>query len=163
MSEEPVRRTRAPAEWKQAHLDSYISSGGAEGHIISTLAFGGSEFQKTLLLRTVGAKSGKARIVPLVYGEFGEETVIAASLGGSDMNPAWYHNIRNSETVDFQIATQAFKARWREAEGAERDAVWEMMERTYPPYIEYRAATEREIPLIMLKPIEEIAVFTAPD
>ena len=52
-------------------------------------------------------------IFGVVWKRF-SEIVICASKGGADDSPQWYHNIRAAETVDVQIATQAFRATWRE-------------------------------------------------
>ena len=35
------------------------------------------------------------------------------------------------------------------------------MEKLYPPYIDYQAATERKIPLILMKATKAIDSFTA--
>ena len=43
--------------------------------------------------------------------------------------------------------------------GAERDKVWEFMQGIFPPYRAYQASTQRRLPLIMMLPIEPIAVF----
>ncbi len=59
-----------------------------------------------------------------------------------------------------QIATQAFEASWREPEGTERHEVWEYMCHLYPPYIAYQRSTSRHIPLVMLKTLRPIDVFT---
>jgi len=59
------------------------------------------------------------------------------------------HNIRAAKDVDFQIATEAFRGSWREPEGKERDKVWQFMVEFFPPYADYQAATDRQIPLIM--------------
>ena len=66
-------------------------------------------------------------------------------------------------TVDFQIATQAFRATWREPEGAERDKVWAFMVDSFPFYGVYQTRTERVIPLIMMKAIAPVAVFSEAD
>jgi len=79
------------------------------------------------LLQLVGRKSGTTRINPLIYGDIGGEVVVVASKGGADQHPAWYLNIKGSQEIAFQIATQAFRATWREPAGAERDKVWEFM------------------------------------
>ncbi|PRC60631.1 nitroreductase family deazaflavin-dependent oxidoreductase, partial [Mycobacterium sp. ITM-2017-0098] len=74
--------------------------------------------------------------------------------------PEWYHNIRASETIDVQIATQAFEATWREPEDDERHEVWSYMTHLYPPYIAYQQSTSRRIPLVMLAPGRSLDVFT---
>ena len=67
------------------------------------------------------------------------------------------------DEVEFQVATQAFRGTWREPEGAEREQVWNFMVDCHPFYASYQASTERQIPLVMMKAIEEIPVFKASD
>jgi deazaflavin-dependent oxidoreductase (nitroreductase family) len=99
----------------------------------------------------------------LTYGDIGGEVVICASKGGADDNPQWYHNILAGETLDFQIATQAFRAKWREPVGAEREKVWAFMVDCYPFYATYQTKTTRILPLVMMKAIESLPVFTEAD
>jgi deazaflavin-dependent oxidoreductase (nitroreductase family) len=151
---------KARRNWKEDHLGMYLRSRGAEGHIVDVSDIGGHKFTTTLLLRLVGRKSGKTRINPLIYGDIGGEVVVVASKGGADHHPAWYLNIQDSKEVSFQVATQAFRGRWREPQGAERAKVWEFMAGVFPPYKNYQASTDREIPLVMLSADEEIDIFT---
>lgn len=154
-----IRDTRK--DWITEHRDMYLSSGGAQGHIMDVTAVGGRSFATHCLVKYVGRKSGKVFITPLCYADIGGEVVICASKGGADHHPAWYLNIREAETVDFQVATQAFRATWREPEGTEREKVWNFVVDCHPFYGAYQQATERVIPLVMMKPIETIPVFRA--
>jgi deazaflavin-dependent oxidoreductase (nitroreductase family) len=149
----------ARRDWKAEHLDLYLGSGGAQGHIVDVSDIGGRRFTTTLLLRHVGRRSGRTLITPLIYADLGGEVVIVASKGGADHHPAWYHNIRDAREVSFQIATQAFRATLREPGGAERARVWEFMVGVFPPYEKYQASTGREIPLVMLTAIGPVEVF----
>jgi deazaflavin-dependent oxidoreductase (nitroreductase family) len=151
---------RARRDWKTEHLETYLESGGAEGHIVDLRDIGGHRFTTTLLLRYVGRKSGKTLITPLIYGDIGGEVVIVASKGGADHHPAWYLNVRESKELEFQIATQAFRARWREPGGDERARVWDFMVGVFPPYKAYQASTQRQIPLVMLSAIEAVGRMT---
>jgi deazaflavin-dependent oxidoreductase (nitroreductase family) len=150
---------KARRNWKEDHLGMYLGSGGSEGHIVDVSDIGGHKFTTTLLLRYVGRKSGKTMITPLIYGDIGGEVVIVASKGGADHHPAWYLNVADSKELSFQIATQAFRATWREPKGAERAKVWDFMVGVFPPYKGYQASTQREIPLVMLSAIEPIESF----
>ena len=141
------------------HLAMYLESGGAEGHIVDLRVLKAHQFTTTLLLRTTGRKSGETRTTPLIYGDLGGEVVVVASKGGADKHPAWYLNITGNKEVEFQVATQAFRATWREAQGAERAKVWEFMEGVFPPYKDYQASTSRQIPLVMMSPFEAIEIF----
>ena len=144
-----------------AHKNEYISSGGARGHIIDMNRFvEGPAFATMLLLRTKGRKTGKRYTTPLLYGNWVGHAVIGATLGGSDVAPNWYKNIQANGDVAFQIATQAFRAEARDAQGEEYDLIWEYMTRQAPVWKVYKQATTRRIPLVMLRPVEEIPVFT---
>lgn len=156
-----LRDTRK--DWIAEHREMYLSSGGAQGHIMDITAVGGRSFATHCLVKYTGRKSGKVFITPLCYGDIGGEVVIVASKGGADEHPAWYLNIRDSEHVEFQVATQAFRATWREPEGAERQKVWDFMVDSFPFYASYQASTSRTIPLVLMKAIEPIPVFKESD
>lgn len=151
----------ARRDWKADHLGMYLDSGGAEGHIVDVSDIGGHNFTTTLLLKYIGRKSGRTIITPLIYGDIGGEVVIVASKGGADHHPTWYLNVLESKELHFQIATQAFRATWREPEVEERAKLWAFMESIFPPYISYQASTDRQIPLVILKPLEPVEPFRA--
>jgi deazaflavin-dependent oxidoreductase (nitroreductase family) len=156
-----IRETRR--DWITEHREMYLRSGGARGHIMDVTAVGGRSFATHCLVKYIGRKSGKVFITPLCYADIGGEVVICASKGGADEHPAWYLNIIGSESVDFQIATQAFRASWREPEGSEREKVWAFMTDCFPFYGTYQASTSRVLPLVMMKPSETIPVFKESD
>ena len=156
-----IRATRR--DWMATHRDLYLQSGGTQGHVMDISEVGGHAFTTHCLIRVRGRKSGRTQIVPLIYGDIGGEVVIVASKGGADQHPVWYLNIRASEHVDLQIATQAYRATWREPEGDERHRVWDFMVRAYPPYISYQRSTTRHIPVVMMRPEEAIEVFRESD
>lgn len=156
-----IRDTRK--DWVTEHRDMYLNSGGAQGHIMDVTAVGGRAFATHCMVKYTGRKSGKVFITPLCYADIGGEVVICASKGGADHHPAWYLNVREQEFVEFQIATQAFRGTWREPEGAEREKVWNFMVDCHPFYADYAKATDRVIPLVMLKAVEPIPVFKASD
>ena len=145
------------------HKRTYLRSGGAEGHIIDMREMGGPFLATHCLIRYKGRRSGRTRITPLFYGCLGSEVIVVASLMGSPTHPKWYLNIRDTDSIDFQIATQAFRATWREAEGAEREKVWSFMVDNLPGYADYQKKTQRQFPLVMMKAVEAIPVFTEAD
>lgn len=156
-----IRETRK--DWITEHRELYLASGGSQGHVMDISAVGGHSFTTHCLIKYTGRKSGKIFITPLIYGDIGGEVVIVASKGGADENPAWYLNVRDSQFVEFQVATQAFRGTWREAEGTEHDKIWAFMVDVFPSYASYQASTQRKIPLILMKPAESIPVFKESD
>ena len=150
-------------DWVGEHREKYLASGGVEGHIEDLTVVGGHAIGTNLLLKYVGRKSGKTFISPLCYSVFGPEVMIIGSKGGADQHPDWYLNVKAMDEVAIQIGTQAFRATWREAEGAERQAAWDVMVRNFPFYAKYQASTERVIPVLLLKPVEAVPVFRESD
>jgi deazaflavin-dependent oxidoreductase (nitroreductase family) len=109
----------------------------------------------TLLLTTIGRRTGTTRIMPLIYGPHADGVVVIASRGGTPEHPGWFHNLMAAGEATVQVATEVFRARPRVAEGAERDALWDRMRAIYAPYDDYQARTDRVIPVVVLERIAE--------
>ncbi|MDR2856922.1 MAG: nitroreductase family deazaflavin-dependent oxidoreductase [Novosphingobium sp.] len=150
-------------DWVAEHREMYLKSGGAEGHIMDITAVGGRNFATHCLVKYKGRKSGKIFITGLCHGVIGGEVVIVGSKGGADTHPEWYLNILEMPEIAFQVATQAFRATWREPEGAEYRKIWDFMVDGFPFYADYQKATSRRIPLITMQAVEPIPVFREAD
>jgi deazaflavin-dependent oxidoreductase (nitroreductase family) len=109
--------------------------------------------QQVGLLDTVGAKSGRRRRTPLLFLRDGERVVLVASNGGSPRHPAWYWNVRKDPRVEFTGPgglTGSYVA--REAEGEERERLWEEAVDYYAGYDTYAGQTDgRVIPVVVLE------------
>lgn len=162
MSEEN-KLTQATRNFIHDHRQTYLESGGTEGHILDLTNKNAHSLGTHLLLRYKGRKSGKTYITPLSYGNYGGEVVIVASKGGADEHPSWYINLVAAPEVEFQIATQAFEGTWREPEGEEYKRVWDYMVKCFPFYATYQTRTSRKIPVVMLKLTKSIPVFKPGD
>lgn len=147
-----IKATFDNLDWVAEHARTYLETDGREGHYIDMSGVGGKGPTQTLLLKTIGRKSGKPSVLPLIYGKFSEEYAIIASKGGAPAHPAWFLNIEAADEVAFQVAEDHFVGTWRVAEGDERESVWAGMVDIYPPYTDYKAATDRHIPVVLLKP-----------
>lgn len=146
--------------WQEEHLHRYLRSGGAEGHFYDFGPINGAGYQPICLIKHVGRKTGRRLILPLIYGMVEGEIVIVASKGGAPAHPAWYLNIAAVSEIEVQVATQAFRATWREPADAERQRIWDQMVAIYPPYAEYQESTDRLIPLVLMKPSAAVPVFS---
>jgi deazaflavin-dependent oxidoreductase (nitroreductase family) len=142
------------ADWMKEHLRLYLETDGEQGHYYDASARGGPSAVPSLLLTTVGRRSGRPQQLPLFYGKVPGGYSVVASKGGAPTHPAWYLNLRAHPVVDVQVGPRKFKARARVAEGEERTAIWRTMLEVWPFYDEYQANTEREIPVVVLEPIE---------
>jgi deazaflavin-dependent oxidoreductase (nitroreductase family) len=127
------------------HTAVYRATNGAIGH---RMPF----FAPTLLLDHVGAKSGKRRTSPLVYGRDGANLVLIASKGGYPKNPAWLHNLAAHPDTTVQVGSERIDVHARVATGEERERLWALMVGVYGGYEDYRKRTDREIPVVVLEP-----------
>lgn len=105
------------------------------------------------LVHNTGAKSGVERVTPLAYLPVDDGYAIFASKGGADENPAWYHNLRANPQTSIEVGTETIDVVAREAEGAEREAIWNKQVAAAPNFGEYERKTSRKhIPVVVLEP-----------
>lgn len=138
--------------WIKDHLRAYEES-PAIGHFWDASSLGGDPRTPTLLLTTVGRKSGRVLTMPLLYGRDGDRYVIIGSKGGAPQHPAWYFNLQANPVVDVQIAEDKFRANTRTVSGEERERLFKMMTTVYPAFPAYQQRTERELPVVVLERI----------
>jgi deazaflavin-dependent oxidoreductase (nitroreductase family) len=127
------------------HTFVYRATGGRIGHTAPGMP-------TILLLNHVGAKSGTKRTSPLLYVENGDDVVIVASKGGFPKHPAWFHNLMANPDTTVQIGPEKRRVHARVATPEERDNLWAKAVEAYPGYEDYKARTDREIPLVVLEP-----------
>jgi len=140
--------------WMVEHANRYLSSGGTDGHMHKPTQPAGLDITvPSLLLTTIGRKSGERFIFPLYYGKAGDSYIVVASKGGALQHPNWYRNLVANPQVDVQVGTEKFKARARTATGEERARLWQEALKFWPPYADYQKKTEREIPVVVLDPV----------
>lgn len=125
------------------HVARYQATDGAEGY----------EWRGTtiLLLSTVGRKSGRSYIHPLIYRDYGDDYLIVASKGGNPVAPDWFLNLEADPDVTVQIKGETFAARARVATADEKPAMWDHMLEVWPDYADYQSKTDREIPVVVLE------------
>lgn len=138
--------------WQDTHLAAYLRTDGAEGHFVDFTSAGGPLETPCLILKTRGRRSGEPKLIPLIYGEDAGRFVIVASKGGAPSHPAWFLNLEADAHVEFQVIDKKYKGVAKIAEDAERERLFAMMAKIYPPYLEYKAKTDREIPVVLLEP-----------
>ena len=107
--------------------------------------------RKTLLLTTIGRRSGRERVTPLLYVDDGEDFVVVASNAGDDRHPAWWLNLQAHPHASVQAGTERHAVRARRASPDEARRLWPVLEASYRHYPEYRRRTAREIPVVILE------------
>ena len=114
----------------------------------------GGQFQgaNLLLLSTTGAKSGQPRLSPLAYFRIDGKLLIIGSFAGSDVNPAWVHNLRANPSARVEIGNDSSDVTARELPRAERDELFAKISAAAPGFADYQAKTTRVIPVFELQP-----------
>jgi F420H(2)-dependent quinone reductase len=147
LEQHPIAR-KLTARVLQAHQLIYERSGGRIGHHLVGM--------RTLLLRTIGARTGQKRTTALTYALDGRSYVVVASNGGAPRAPGWYHNLRADPSASIQVGTkrQAVTARCLLPMDAEYERLWKLVnEHNRNRYAGYQKLTSRRIPLVVLTPV----------
>jgi deazaflavin-dependent oxidoreductase (nitroreductase family) len=105
-----------------------------------------------LLLRTKGARTGRACLTPLIFRKDGDRYVVAASMGGWKTNPAWYYNLRANPQAAIEVGAVTLSVQAEVVTGEERDRLFELHAEAYPQFDYYQRKTRRVIPIIVLTP-----------
>jgi deazaflavin-dependent oxidoreductase (nitroreductase family) len=135
-----------PVGWANDHVKRYLSSDGRDGH-----DWRGAP---TLLLTTVGRRSGKARRTPLIYGRHGRDYLIVGSKGGADTPPMWLTNLLAQPRTRIQVGAEVIDTKARLATAEEKPELWKLMTSIWPDYDGYQSRTTREIPIVVLEPVQ---------
>ena len=109
----------------------------------------------TLLLETVGARSGQPRRNGVIYFHDGDRVTLVASNAGRPAHPSWFHNARANP--DVKLNGHPYRAEVVEDEG-ERARLWVLGDRVFPPFAAYReraAHSRRTIPILQLLPAKK--------
>jgi deazaflavin-dependent oxidoreductase (nitroreductase family) len=139
--------------WIKDHVTRYLATDGADGYLWDATMGGGKGMVPTLLLTTVGRKSGRSLQLPLIFGRSGPDYVVVASKGGAPAHPAWYLNLQANPEVKVQVKGDKFTAHAHTADAAERAQLWPKMVEIYAPYTQYQVKTDRQIPVVVLKKV----------
>ncbi|MBV9141863.1 MAG: nitroreductase family deazaflavin-dependent oxidoreductase [Pseudonocardiales bacterium] len=108
-----------------------------------------------LLLTTVGAKSGKTRVNPMMYRTDGDRLIVFASHHGAPTHPDWYHNLVAHPEVTVEVGTEVWEVTAQTAVGQERERLWSDAVAKYPFLAEHQAEITRQIPVVILQHRQE--------
>jgi deazaflavin-dependent oxidoreductase (nitroreductase family) len=95
------------------------------------------------IMTSKGAKTGEDRTAIVTHHRDGDAFVIAATKGGADEHPAWYHNLVAHPDVTFEAANDTLQLVARETSGDERQRLYDDHARLYP---EFRGVPEQDQP-----------------
>jgi len=129
------------------HQAVYQSSRGSVGHRMIGVP--------SLLMTSVGRRTGKSRTAALVYAKDDGAYVVVASNGGADQPPGWLHNVKAKPSVEVQIGRKRFPAIAEvvEADDARYPELWKLVNaKNHGRYDRYQSKTARSIALVRLTP-----------
>ncbi|HME50327.1 nitroreductase family deazaflavin-dependent oxidoreductase [Mycobacterium sp.] len=109
----------------------------------------------SLLLHTVGAKTGKQRTTSLTYARNGDDYLVVASKGGDPKAPGWYHNLKAKPNVEINVGPKRFGVTARPVVPGDPDydRLWEIVNKNNANrYKAYQSKTSRPIPVVVLTP-----------
>jgi deazaflavin-dependent oxidoreductase (nitroreductase family) len=120
-------------------------------HRLSGNRFAGLDL---LYLRTVGARSGKARVTPVARFDDGQGGwLVVASANGAVTHPAWYHNLAaHPDDVRAEVAGVWHSVEVQQLEGAARDTAWQQVVGRSARFGGYQQKTDRQLPVLRLTP-----------
>jgi deazaflavin-dependent oxidoreductase (nitroreductase family) len=133
-------------DFNQSIIEEFRANKGAVG--------GGFAGAPIVLLHTTGARSGSARVNPLVSLPGDDGTLyVFASAAGAPRHPDWYHNLVAHPRVQVEFGEETFDAIATPVGGDARDRIYAEQGTRMPNFAEYAAKTKgiRTIPVVALQ------------
>ncbi len=139
----------SPSKWVADQVEQYEGSGGTEALTLRDTGL------PVIIVTNRGWKTGAIRKTPLMRVVDGKNYILVASQGGAPKHPLWYHNLKADPNVEIRDKTDIYAMRVREIVDAdERQRLWAIAVKAYPPYQAYQDKTNRVIPIFVAEPVE---------
>ncbi len=112
----------------------------------------GEKYGATLMLKTIGAKSGELRTACLPYFEIDGKLIVRGSNGGGATDPGWVHNVRAHSNAWIRVNRRNCPVRAYVAQGEERERLFGVLCKKSGSTIGYqKMCAPRELPLVVLE------------
>ena len=132
----------SPSKWVSDQVELYESSGGIEGTTMNGLP--------VIIVTNRGWKTDSIRKTPLMKVMDGKKYILVASNGGAPNHPSWYKNIKKEPKVQIQDGPTIYDMKANEVtDTITKNRLWEIMEKAFPPYKDYKNKTTRDIPVFL--------------
>jgi deazaflavin-dependent oxidoreductase (nitroreductase family) len=132
-------------DWNAQIIEEFRANGGKLG--------GNFDGAGILLLHTIGKKTGRERVNPMMYRKVDGGYAVFASKAGAPTNPDWYHNLVANPHVQAEIGATTMALTARVADDSERELIWAAHKADNPGFAEYERRTTRQIPVVILEPV----------
>ena len=142
----PIDGEYEPSTWDfvAEQVEQYEATAGREA--------GTLDGAPCVILTTRGRKTGKIRKAALMRIEHDGTYAVVASMGGAPQHPVWYLNLVADPDVTLQDYDKVLDLRARTATAEEKRDWWPRLTAVWPAYDDYQAATDRDIPVVLLEP-----------
>ena len=105
-----------------------------------------------IILHTVGSKSGKMFLVPLVLTIKDGEMLLFASFAGAKKHPAWVFNLRANPEITVEVGGESFAVRVVELAQAEAKGTVQRQAGVSEQFAKYvESAAPRDIPVFRIE------------
>lgn len=116
----------------------------------------------SLVLHTIGAKSGEARDAQLMYTPDGRgRAIVAGTNFAGSHHPAWTSNLLAHPDVSITVRGRTMLVHASRIPDDEKDAAWARIERQWPGYRNYERSSGRTVRLFRLQPVRAHAAAAA--
>lgn len=134
-------------EWVRKQVEVYEATNGEKGYTLLDTGM------PCIIVTHIGKNTGAIRKIPLMRVKSEDSYVLIGSMGGQPTNPVWVYNLRARSEVEIRDKGQVSDMIVREVTDLEeRERLWDLSVKTYPPYADYQAKTERVIPVFLAEP-----------
>lgn len=112
----------------------------------------------SLVLHTVGARSGEPRDTELMYTPDGEgRAIVAGTSFARERHPAWTYNLIANPDAAITVRGRELAVRAQPIVGEARERAWARIERQWPGYRGYERDSGRTVRLFLLQPVRRAA------
>jgi len=112
----------------------------------------GDTYVPTLVLWTIGARSGRTRSACLPYFRVGDALVIRGSYGGGPTDPHWVHNVRANPRAWIRVRRRNRPVQAHVAQGEERERIYaDLVRQSRSTELYAKMCAPRELPLVVLR------------
>jgi deazaflavin-dependent oxidoreductase (nitroreductase family) len=106
----------------------------------------------SLVLHTLGARSGEPRRTALMYCPDGADMLVTGSNFAGPTHPAWTANLLANPAAAVDVQGRRIEVTAALVPAEQREATWLLLERNWPGYRGYERAAGRELRIFRLTP-----------
>jgi deazaflavin-dependent oxidoreductase (nitroreductase family) len=131
-------------DWNTKIIEEFRANEGRVG--------GQFEGAPMILIHHRGRTSGAERVNPVVYLPVDGGYAVFASKAGAPTHPDWYLNLVANPETSVEVGTDTIPVVAREAEGDERQRIWDRQVAVMPGFADYEEkAAPRVIPVVVFE------------